>query len=123
MRPATRRRARPPDRPVDRFAETFPSDGTDFQSALDAAARLLEAEYNATGRTRADIVISADGEAELDDAWVTPGARRARRGFRVFTVTDPDAEDPADLPAICGDARRIEDLTDIATTARLFRTT
>ncbi|WP_018504918.1 vWA domain-containing protein [Parafrankia discariae] len=118
----------PADLPVDlgeqiRFAETFPGGGTVFAPALDAAAGLLEAEFNATGRAKADIVIITDGAAELEPAWITAWkARRHRLGFRVFAVTVGDwADDPADLEAICDDVRRVADLTDTRATADLFR--
>lgn len=119
----------PSDRPVDltdqvRLAETFPGGGTVFPPALDAAAALLDAEFNATGRAKADIVIITDGAAELDPVWIAAWKqRRHRLGFRAFAVSIGDwADEPADLDAICDDVRRIEDLDDTHATADLFRT-
>lgn len=112
----------PADQPGDlarkvEVAGFFPGGGTEFAPALDA-------EYNTTGRARADIVIITDGSAELDDTWVDAWRERRRRlGFRVFAVTIGDwAEDPEELHRICDDGRAVTDLADTHTTADLFRT-
>lgn len=112
----------PADQPADlarkgEVAGFFPGGGTEFAPALDA-------EYNTTGRARADIVIITDGSAELDDTWVDAWRERRRRlGFRVFAVTIGDwAEDPEELHRICDDVRAVTDLADTHTTADLFRT-
>lgn len=118
----------PADQPVNldtklRMAELFPGGGTDFQPALDAAVRLLEAEHNATGKQKADIVFITDGEAELDDTWLaTWREKKTRLGFRCFGITVGWWADQAlSLDKICDDVRRIEDLSDPHATADLFR--
>jgi uncharacterized protein with von Willebrand factor type A (vWA) domain len=120
----------PADEPVrlaDRIklAETFPGGGTNFQRPLGAAAKLLEAEYNKTGRQRADIIFVTDGEAPLADEWLKQWHETKKRlGFRCFGIQIgwwSDKDDADRLDTFCDDVRRIDDLADTHATADLFR--
>lgn len=88
---------------------------------LDEAMTLLSAEYNATGRQRADLVLITDGDASLSDAWVGQWWQaKARLGFRCFGVEIGQGGSEA-VAEVCDDVRTINDLTDPHTTAGLFR--
>lgn len=118
----------PADQPVSlddklTLAELFTGGGTDFQPPLDAAMTLLEAEYNTTGKRKADIVFITDGSAELDEKWLESYRETKKRlGFRTFGVTIGWwAEDAREvLDQFCDDVRSIDDL-DPHSTADLFR--
>jgi uncharacterized protein with von Willebrand factor type A (vWA) domain len=107
------------------LAETFSSGGTKFTPPLDAALDLLDAEYNTTGRQRADIVFITDGEAELSDEWLTRWHEHKRRlGFRCFGIQIGSWSEESGgelLDRFCDDVRRIEDLADTHATADVFR--
>lgn len=64
-----------------RAAETFLGGGTNFQTPMNEALRLLEAE----GFENADIVFVTDGECELPDQYLEQ--LRAEQAARRFTVT------------------------------------
>lgn len=120
----------PADQPVSladriRLAETFSAGGTDFEAPLTSARTLLEAEFNATGRQRADVVFITDGEAYLGERWLERWHEQKRKlGFRCFGIqigwwADEDGADVLD--SFCDDVRRIEDLADTHASADLFR--
>ncbi|WP_431879200.1 vWA domain-containing protein [Amycolatopsis sacchari] len=122
----------PADEPVNlaariRLAETFSAGGTEFMPPLTTALQLLEAEYNTTGRQRADIVFITDGLAHLSEPWLERWHEQKKRlGFRCFGIQvgrwAPDGEDPAELlDSFCDDVRRIDDLADTHATADIFR--
>jgi uncharacterized protein with von Willebrand factor type A (vWA) domain len=120
----------PADQPVNladriRLAETFSAGGTDFEAPLTSARTLLEAEYNATGRQRADIVFITDGEAYLGERWLDRWHEQKRKlGFRCFGIQIgwwADEEGADVLDSFCDDVRRIEDLADTHASADLFR--
>ncbi|MEU4235364.1 VWA domain-containing protein [Nonomuraea sp. NPDC026600] len=118
----------PADKPVSledkiTMAELFPGGGTAFQPPLDAAVKLLDAEYNTAGKQKADIVFITDGAAEMDDAWLATWRQAKKRlAFRCFGISIGEwAEPERALEEICDDVRRIEDLTDTHATADLFR--
>ena len=62
-------------------AETFLGGGTNFQTPMNEALRLMEAE----GFENADIVFVTDGECELPDQYLEQ--LRAEQTARRFTVT------------------------------------
>ncbi len=64
-----------------RAAETFLGGGTNFQTPMNEALRLMEAE----GFENADIVFVTDGECELPDQYLEQ--LRAEQAARRFTVT------------------------------------
>jgi uncharacterized protein with von Willebrand factor type A (vWA) domain len=106
------------------MAESFPAGGTAFQPPLDAAVKLLDAEYNTAGKQKADIVFITDGTAPVDEYWLTTWREAKKRlGFRCFGISvGPWADkDTGALEEICDDVRRIEDLSDSHATADLFR--
>jgi uncharacterized protein with von Willebrand factor type A (vWA) domain len=120
----------PADQPVQladriKLAETFSAGGTAFVPPLNAALHLLEAEYNTTGRQRADIVFITDGEAELPDPWLTRWHEQKKKlGFRCFGIQIgwwAEENGVAVLDSFCDDVRRIEDLADTHATADVFR--
>lgn len=51
------------------FAEFFFAGGTDFETPLNTAVRMLEEEYANRGAIRADIVFATDGFAPVSDKW------------------------------------------------------
>ena len=119
----------PADQPVRledriRLAETFTAGGTQFAPPLNAALELLDAEYNASGKQRADIVFITDGKAALSEQWLTDWHERKRKlGFRCFGIQIGSwAEDGAAvLDSFCDDVRHIADLADTHATADIFR--
>ena len=64
-----------------RAAETFLGGGTNFQTPMNEALRLMEAE----GFENADIVFVTDGECELPDQYLEQ--LRVEQAARRFTVT------------------------------------
>ncbi len=69
------------------FADSFAGNLTDFQTPLDRAADILADQYNRDGTARGDIVLITDGEAGVDDDWLTQWReRKARLAFRVFGI-------------------------------------
>ncbi len=120
----------PADRPasiadVIRLAEHFLGGGTDFQTPLTVAIELLEAEYNAEGRQRGDILMVTDGECNVTEEWMR-GWNEAKHAldFRTFGVAigAPQAAEPGTvLDALCDNLRAVEDLTDTHSAADLFR--
>ncbi|MEU2042727.1 vWA domain-containing protein [Nocardia niwae] len=114
--------AEPP--PLDRvlaMADCFHANGTDFQAPLGAAAEIIAEHYNRQHTPRGDIVLITDGEATVEDTWLTDWKnRKATLGFRVFGISIKAAPG-ATLRTLCDDLRVIDELTP-ATTADLFRT-
>jgi len=105
------------------FAEFFYGGGTDFATPLDAAADLLEAEYNAEGRMRGDIVLITDGECDVTEEWMRAWQdRKARLGHRVFGIAIGDDPGPV-LGALADNLRAITDLTTPDAAADIFRVT
>jgi uncharacterized protein with von Willebrand factor type A (vWA) domain len=105
------------------FAEFFYGGGTDFATPLDAAADLLEAEYNADGRMRGDIVLITDGECEVTEEWMRAwNDRKHRLGYRVFGVAVGTGPGPV-LDALSDNLRTITDLTTPDAASDIFRVT
>ncbi|MEV6956105.1 VWA domain-containing protein [Streptomyces sp. NPDC051183] len=107
------------------FAEMFYGGGTDFESPLGAAVEVLEAEFNAAGRPRGDIVLITDGVCGVSEEWVH-GWNEAKRelGFRLFGIAigGGAAAGPGSvLDALCDNLRALEDLTDPRAVSDLFR--
>jgi uncharacterized protein with von Willebrand factor type A (vWA) domain len=93
------------------FAELFWGGGTDFQTPLDAAAAILEAEYDAAGRMRGDVVLVTDGECSVTEEWMRAwNERKARLGHRVFGVAVGASPGPV-LEALSDNLRGIADLS------------
>ncbi|MBC7267956.1 MAG: VWA domain-containing protein, partial [Streptomyces sp.] len=120
----------PADRPagIDQvldFAETFLGGGTSFQTPLTAATELLAEEFDASARSRGDIVLITDGECDVTEEWMrVRNDAKHRLDFRVFGVAigAPPAEGSGSvLEALCDNLRSIEDLTDVHGAADLFR--
>ncbi|HEY3958656.1 MAG TPA: VWA domain-containing protein [Streptosporangiaceae bacterium] len=92
------------------FAEFFYGGGTDFQTPLDAAADLLEDEYNNEGRMRGDIVLITDGHSHITEDWMRSwNDRKAHLGYRVFGVAVETRPGPV-LEALTDNLRAITDL-------------
>ncbi|MER7015341.1 hypothetical protein ABT324_28240 [Saccharopolyspora sp. NPDC000359] len=103
------------------LAERFPGGGTDFERPLQEAAALLEAEYNTTGRQKADLVLITDGDAPVSWEWQRDFKKLQHRlDFRVFGIEIGRGGSTA-MQSICDDLRTITDLTDPHATAELFR--
>lgn len=103
------------------FSEFFWYSGTDFQAPLDAAADLLEADYNADGTQRGDIVLVTDGHCGIsEDRMRHYHDRKNRLNDRTFGVAIASQPGPV-LGALCDNVRGITDLTEPAATRDMFR--
>ncbi|MBT3164294.1 hypothetical protein HTV80_14380 [Streptomyces sp. Vc74B-19] len=108
------------------FAETFLGGGTDFQRPLGTAAKILEEEFDSASRGRGDIVLITDDACEVSENWTRLWNEIKRRlDFRLFgiAVATPDTATASGsvLESLCDNLRTIDDLTDVHTTADLFR--
>lgn len=105
------------------FAELFFGGGTDFETPLDAAAGVLEAEFDQDGKARGDIVLITDGECRVSEPWMRAwNERKHRLGFRVFGVAIGADPGPV-LTALSDNVRTITHLTSPNETADIFRVT
>ncbi|MEU6338853.1 VWA domain-containing protein [Streptomyces cellulosae] len=108
------------------FAETFLGGGTDFQRPLGTAAKILEEEFDTASRARGDIVLITDDACEVSENWTRLWNEIKRRlDFRLFGVAiatpDPATASGSVLESLCDNLRTVDDLTDVHTTADLFR--
>ena len=107
------------------FAETFFGGGTDFEAPLTDAVDLLDAEFNADGRPRGDVVLITDGECDVAEDWMRSWNDAKRQlGFRCFGIaigTRTPAGPGSVLDALCDNLRTLDDLTDARQAADLFR--
>jgi uncharacterized protein with von Willebrand factor type A (vWA) domain len=103
------------------FAEFFFGGGTDFAAPLDAAAGLLEAQYNDAGKQQGDIVLITDGECGVTDTWMRAYQdRKHRLGYRTFGVAIGRTPGLV-LGALCDNVRSVTDLAEPATMRDIFR--
>jgi uncharacterized protein with von Willebrand factor type A (vWA) domain len=103
------------------FAEHFFAGGTDFATPLTAAAQLLEAELQASGKQRGDIVLITDGECGVTEDWMRRwNETKTRLAFRVFGIAAGTRPGPV-LEALADNLHTVTDLTDPATTRDMFR--
>ncbi|MGA5885375.1 VWA domain-containing protein [Streptomyces cellulosae] len=108
------------------FAETFLGGGTDFQRPLGTAAKILEEEFDTASRARGDIVLITDDACEVSENWTRLWNEIKRRlDFRLFgiAIATPDTATASGsvLESLCDNLRTVDDLTDVHTTADLFR--
>ena len=108
------------------FAETFLGGGTDFQRPLGTAAKILEEEFDSESRARGDIVLITDDACEVSENWTRLWNEIKRRlDFRLFgiAIATPDTATASGsvLESLCDNLRTVDDLTDVHTTADLFR--
>ncbi|MEU9752378.1 VWA domain-containing protein [Streptomyces althioticus] len=108
------------------FAETFLGGGTDFQRPLGTAAKILEEEFDSASRARGDIVLITDDACEVSENWTRLWNEIKRRlDFRLFgvAIATPDTATASGsvLETLCDSLRTVDDLTDVHTTADLFR--
>ncbi|MGW0844284.1 VWA domain-containing protein [Streptomyces sp. NPDC002787] len=107
------------------FAEDFFGGGTDFEAPLSTAVDVLEAEFNAEGRPRGDIVFITDGECGVSEEWMRRWQEAKHQlGYRAFGIAV--GESPATAPgsvldSLCDNLRNLRDLTDPRAVADLFR--
>jgi uncharacterized protein with von Willebrand factor type A (vWA) domain len=105
------------------FAECFYGGGTDFATPLDAAADLLQAQYNDDGKMRGDIVLITDGECGVTEEWTRAwNDRKHQLGYRVFGIAIETSPGPV-LAALSDNARVITDLTTPDAASDIFRVT
>jgi uncharacterized protein with von Willebrand factor type A (vWA) domain len=85
--PFPNRAAWTPDAMIE-YAGSFLDDGgTNFDTVIDAAIGLLDAEHQATGRVTADIVLVTDGISQVTDAWLDGfHAAQERLGFKLYAL-------------------------------------
>ncbi|MFC8037618.1 VWA domain-containing protein, partial [Streptomyces griseoincarnatus] len=108
------------------FAETFLGGGTDFQRPLGTAAKILEEEFDSASRARGDIVLITDDACEVSENWTRLWNEIKRRlDFRLFgiAIATPGTATASGsvLESLCDNLRTVDDLTDVHTTADLFR--
>ncbi|MET9164754.1 VWA domain-containing protein [Streptomyces cellulosae] len=108
------------------FAETFLGGGTDFQRPLGTSAKILEEEFDTASRARGDIVLITDDACEVSENWTRLWNEIKRRlDFRLFgiAIATPDTATASGsvLESLCDNLRTVDDLTDVHTTADLFR--
>ncbi|MEV5362885.1 VWA domain-containing protein [Streptomyces cellulosae] len=108
------------------FAETFLGGGTDFQRPLGTAAKILEEEFDTASLARGDIVLITDDACEVSENWTRLWNEIKRRlDFRLFgiAIATPDTATASGsvLESLCDNLRTVDDLTDVHTTADLFR--
>ncbi|CAL9293464.1 Protein ViaA [Streptomyces sp. SudanB66_2053] len=108
------------------FAETFLGGGTDFQRPLGTAAKILEEEFDDASRARGDIVLITDDACEVSENWTRLwNAAKRRLDFRLFgiAIATPGTATASGsvLESLCDNLRTVDDLTDVHTTADLFR--
>ncbi len=108
------------------FAETFLGGGTDFQRPLGTAAKILEEEFDSASRARGDIVLITDDACEVSENWTRLWNEIKRRlDFRLFGIAiataDTATASGSVLESLCDNLRTVDDLTDVHTTADLFR--
>ncbi|MER6819211.1 VWA domain-containing protein [Streptomyces cellulosae] len=108
------------------FAETFLGGGTDFQRPLGTAAKILEEEFDSASRARGDIVLITDDACAVSENWTRLWNEIKRRlDFRLFgiAIATPDTATASGsvLESLCDNLRTVDDLTDVHTTADLFR--
>lgn len=78
-------------------AELFHGGGTDYETPMRAALRLLEAEFGATGHTKADVVFASDDECEVPVEFMAQYLETMKRlGSRTWSLcfASPDPEGP-----------------------------
>ncbi|WP_157255137.1 VWA domain-containing protein [Nonomuraea typhae] len=103
------------------FTEHFFGGGTSFSSPLQAAAQVLEAEYNADGTARGDIVLITDGECGVSEDWMRAWTQAKHTlDFRVFGVAIARSPSPV-LEALSDNLRTITDLVDVGAARDMFR--
>jgi uncharacterized protein with von Willebrand factor type A (vWA) domain len=93
-------------------AELFHGGGTDYETPMRHAVKLLEAEFAATGRTKADVVFASDDEcdvsAEVMEGYLEDMKRLGSRTWGLcFGWPDPDGAMAAMAP---GRLMTVEDL-------------
>lgn len=105
--------------PIERvlaFGDHFFRGGTHFETPLSAAQEILEAEFNATGRQRGDIVFITDGacqvSAEWEAAWHDAKRRLAYRAYAVGLGKETDVGPDSVLAGLCNSVHKIDDLHD-----------
>ncbi|MET9233510.1 VWA domain-containing protein [Streptomyces cellulosae] len=108
------------------FAETFLGGGTDFQRPLGTAAKILEEEFDSASRARGDIVLITDDACEVSENWTRLWNEIKRRlDFRLFGIAiataDTATASGSVLESLCDNLRTVDDLTEVHTTADLFR--
>lgn len=70
------------------FCEEFFNGGTDFQTPLDVAMDILEAEFNDAGKAKGDLVLITDGECGVTPDWMTAyKERKERLDFRTYGIS------------------------------------
>jgi uncharacterized protein with von Willebrand factor type A (vWA) domain len=103
------------------FTELFFGGGTSFEAPLEEAAAVLEAEYNAEGVQRGDIVLITDGECGVTEEWMRVwNDRKTHLGFRVFGVAVAHSPGLV-LDALSDNLRTITDLADPDAARDMFR--
>lgn len=101
-----------PHRILDFFEFHFTGAGTCFETALDEAVSVIEAEHMVTGRSNADVAFVTDGQARVSDAWMQSWhATKERLGFQIHGVAIDVPVDAEPFASICD--RRVVPLYDL----------
>lgn len=85
------------------MAEFMYAGGTDFMKPLNMAMDKLDAEYNADGKMKGDIVFITDGIAPINEQWTAEYLERKKRtGFRTFGIQVGEEDGIYGMPAQFG---------------------
>lgn len=90
--------------------------GTDFMRPISLAMKVLEAEYNSSGRMRGDLLLITDGECGVTPDWMSEYRETQHRlAFRTFGVQvghDADYDEGSVLHALCDG--KVTDIVELA---------
>jgi uncharacterized protein with von Willebrand factor type A (vWA) domain len=93
-------------------AEHFWRGGTNFQQPLKEALTMLQDEFDATGKTTADVVFLTDGEAPISESLATEyHEEEERMQFRTFGVNVGGDKFDDPLYSIC--SKRVTTVRDV----------
>lgn len=109
-------------RDVIEMTEHFFGGGTDFEQPLDKAMDILEAEFNETGKQRADLVLCTDDDCRVSIEWQKRyQARKDRLGFRTFGIAVGMANPGGALTALSDNVRAVTEFADPTSVADIMR--
>jgi uncharacterized protein with von Willebrand factor type A (vWA) domain len=117
----------PSDFTVDRlieFAEVFYGGGTDFETPLDVALEILQAEFAEDGKVSGDIVLATDGLCDVGSAWFDKfKSEQERLGFQTFGIIFGEPNYPGSTLDRLADGKvcTVRDLTCAEDIRSIFR--
>lgn len=96
--------------------------GTNFEAPLDEAVDILEAEFNAVGRRRGDIVFVTDDECQVSPEWLAfYRKRKVDLGFRTWGIACGKKRAGRTLDELSDNVRAISEFVDPTPVADLMK--